>query len=135
MSDKPKPETDDEIIQMMQSVNVRCKIVPSEVEPYGRELQVRVYADGHNLYGEINPMRAQLDGDWGSPKHQIHDDLTNNGEIDDETLIRAFGVEYRDGESEQDFEDRRERIENAVAAAVMGAVHNTLVDHGLGPRA
>jgi hypothetical protein len=94
----------------------------SEVEPGGRELQVRAFVGDDNLFGDDNPMLAQLTlGGWGEPIGQLDDDLCNNGDIADEVLARAFGVEIAEGQNEEAFDSHREAIENAVGEAILAA--------------
>jgi hypothetical protein len=115
--------------QIIDSLDVRITEVASEVEPGKREIRVSVYAAGHDLFGSDNPMLAQLS--WEDPAGQISDDLTNNGEIDDETLIRALGVEGPDGSdeaAEAAFESRREHVENVVCEHVLAAVKTWLAE-------
>lgn len=78
----------------------------------GDQITVQLYAGGRALFD--GGMLATESQEFGDVRGQIEDDLGNNAEIDDETLIRVFSFECREGESEHHFEDDRLRLENAL---------------------
>lgn len=108
-------------MDFLTDIRIRVTETDSHLDPGGRELSAHAYTShGINLFGDNNPMLAQLG--WDDPAGQISDDLTNNAEISDETLALAFGVERQSCEDEAAFGAVREAIENAVCDAVLAAV-------------
>jgi hypothetical protein len=95
--------------------HLTCTIELVESAEDGVELEIQVTYDRHHLYTVYSPATNLDDLD------RIAEDAEQaaaDEEIDDETLIRAFAVEYRSGESEDAFESRRVRAEKTIAVEV-----------------
>jgi hypothetical protein len=115
--------TDTSIIERL---DVRVRVAPGDAEML-REIHVRVFAAGVDLYGE--PFLATVGGELGDAAAQLEDDFANNGDMLDDPLAVAFGLTEPEDERSDEyaaFWDERERIENVIATHAVNVARVTI---------
>lgn len=122
--------------QIIEDLDVRVRVQAStmsdaQAKAGEREITVEVFAREIDLSEQY--FVAQLD--WkpeltpaervADVMAQLDDDLCNNFEIEEETLIRGFSFECGEGQDDE-FEDAREHLENVVCQHAMNVARVTV---------